>query len=170
MESVILLNADWTVLGTIDWKKALKLVCKKKVEVLKYSTTIIRTAGKKAIEMLLPKVIRLIKMIRQIFRERVPFNRRNLKILYGDFCAYCGKKSDPVTVEHVIPRSKGGKSDYTNVVIACKKCNCKKDNRLPSEAGMYPKYKPHVPTISEFMNIMLKKSGINDIYEYVMTQ
>ncbi len=170
ISNVILLNADYSVMGTINWKKAIRLIVKKKVEILKYSTHMVRSAGKRAIEMILPSVLRLIKFVRQIFKEKVPFNKRNLQILYDGFCAYCGKKSYPATIEHVIPKSKGGKSDYDNVVLACRKCNCKKDNRLPSEAGMHLKYKPHMPTISEFMNIVLKRNGINDLYEYIMSQ
>ena len=166
--NVILLNSDYSLMGTISWKKAIKLLVKKKVEVLKYSTHMIRTTGKRAIELILPSVLRLIKFVRQIFKEKVPFNKRNLQIMYGNICAYCGKKADPSTLEHVIPKSKGGKSDFDNVVIACLRCNNKKDNRLPSEAGMFLKVKPHAPTISEFMSMVLKKNGIENLYEYIM--
>ncbi len=71
-------------------------------------------------------------------KSEVKFTRRNIYEHYGYRCAYCGLKfsTNELNLEHVVPRSRGGKTDWTNVVTACIPCNLKKGNRLPNEAHM----------------------------------
>lgn len=161
---VILLNADYTYLNVISWKKAVTLICKGKVEVLEASKKIIRNC-ERTMEILVPKIMRLIKMIRTLYKSRVPYSKRNVYIRDGFECCYCGCEPAKLTIDHVVPRSKGGKSTFENTVAACKDCNLSKQDRTPHEAGMYLKRQPYAPTINEFLQIRMRKLGIKDVLE-----
>lgn len=159
--TVLLMNADYSPLGIISWQKAIKLQCKGKVEVVKYSEVVLHNF-EKTIKMLIPAVIRLIKYIRMIFGKRVPFNKHNLLIRDGFTCSYCGVHlgKHNASIDHINPRSTGGLTTFDNTVAACIPCNNKKDNRSCKQANMYPKVKPWTPTITEFIHIHLKSSGM----------
>lgn len=155
--SCILLNGDYTFLCTLDIKKAMKLFFSKKVTVLKYSDRIIHGV-KQAFKA--PAVMVLMKVVRSVYRGRVPFSKKNVFIRDRYRCAYCGKTTkSEMTLDHVIPKSRGGKTDFDNCVASCKVCNNKKDARTPSEARMHLRKRPYMPTISEFIRIRLKQSG-----------
>ena len=162
MSSVLLLNANYSYLGNISWQKAICLMVKGKVEVLKYSETLVRNFDRSVV-MKIPIVVKLIKIIRTLYRTKVPFSKRNVLVRDGFKCTYCGVKSKKLTIDHVIPRSKGGKSSFENCVASCKSCNTKKGSRLPKEAKMFPKVKATQPTISEFLQLKVKSLGINNI-------
>jgi 5-methylcytosine-specific restriction endonuclease McrA len=67
----------------------------------------------------------------------VKFNRRNIRLRDKDCCQYCGKHcTDDLTLDHIIPKSRGGENSWTNLVVACMKCNNKKADKTPKEAGM----------------------------------
>lgn len=155
----VLLNADYTFLNFISWKRAFRLVSKDKVEVLQYANGGI-SCGKFSWRM--PAVMRLIKLIRVIYRNRVPFTKRNIMIRDNFRCVYCGSNSD-LTLDHVLPASRGGKTTFDNCVTACRSCNNKKGNRTPNESNMFMKKRPYQPTISEFLMIKLKQSGVDKI-------
>jgi 5-methylcytosine-specific restriction endonuclease McrA len=162
MERVIVLNADYSYLNSISWKKAMLLLEKRKVEVVKYSQRIIKTVCN---SFKVPLVIKLIKYIRILYRTRVPFSKKNIFARDGFKCAYCGRKTEQLTVDHIVPKSKGGKSTFDNCVAACRPCNNRKGDKTCSEAKMYPKVRPYTPTISEFLQIKMKKMGIDKIIE-----
>ena len=162
MERVIVLNADYTYLNSIDWKKAILLLEKGKVEVVKYSKRIINTVCN---SFKIPLVIKLIKYIRILYRTRVPFSKKNIFARDGFKCAYCGRETEKLTVDHIVPKAKGGKSTFDNCVAACRPCNNRKGDKLCSEAKMWPKVRPYTPTISEFLQIKMKKMGIDKIIE-----
>ena len=104
-----------------------------------------------------PSVIRLITYIRIPYRK-IELSRRN--IIYRDNfkCQYCGTRTKDLTIDHVIPKSRGGDDSWDNLVSACKPCNNKKGNRTPDEAGMKLLSKPYRPNyiifIQRFMNGM----------------
>jgi 5-methylcytosine-specific restriction endonuclease McrA len=159
MERCILLNADYTFLNVVSWKRALKMVFKEKVEVLQYSETIIR-CGDTSIP--LPTVMKLIKFIRTIYRNRVPFTKKNIMVRDKYECAYCGSRRE-LTIDHIIPSSRGGKTNFENCITACRPCNNAKGNRTPNEAGMFMKRRAYQPTISEFLMIKMKQLGIDKV-------
>jgi 5-methylcytosine-specific restriction endonuclease McrA len=162
MVNTVLLNADYSPLGVINWKKAMKLICKGKVDVIKYSNIVVSNFEKTFVTKI-PLIIKLIKMIRTLWRVRVPFSKRTVIIRDNHTCAYCGvKKTSGLTIDHVIPRSKGGKSEFENVVACCFNCNNRKDNRTPSESKMYLKIKPYAPTIMEFVIKSIRNSGMEE--------
>ena len=84
----------------------------------------------------LPAVIRLAVFIRKPFLDRVAFNKKNILRRDGYTCQYCSRRGERLTVDHIVPRSRGGETSWTNVVAACLRCNLKKGNRLPDEVGM----------------------------------
>ena len=160
MDNCIILNADYSFLNIVSWQKAITLMIKGKTEVLKYTEKTVKNF-EKTIIMKIPAVMKLINIIRVIYRNQVPFNKRNVIVRDEFTCMYCGKKPKTLTVDHVIPISKGGKSTFENCVAACKTCNTKKGNKLPSEINMYIKRKPFQPTIAEFLRLKLKKLGLD---------
>jgi hypothetical protein len=159
MDRCIVLNGDFTFLNTVSWRRGLRLWLTGKSEVLKYANKFIRCAD--GSEMPIPLVVRLIKVIRMIYRNRVPYSKRNIMIRDGYTCAYCGCREE-LTIDHMVPASRGGKTSFENCVTACRPCNNRKNNRTPSEAKMYPNKKPHCPTISEFFMIKMKQLGVDD--------
>jgi len=163
MSQCILLNADYSFMNVVDWKRALKLVVNQKATVLSYSER--RILGAEGLVMRIPAVMKLIKLIRSVYRARVPFSKRNVLIRDGFTCAYCGTKGSKMTMDHIIPRSKGGGSSFENCVACCRRCNTLKGNRTPSEAHMYLQIRPKQPTISEFLRLRLKRMGIHDLWE-----
>lgn len=163
MTHCILLNADYTFLNVIDWKRAMCLIAKGKIQVLKYSKRIIR--GAEGAIMKVPAVVKLIKLIRAVYRSRVPFSKKNVLIRDGFKCTYCGTDKEKLTIDHIIPKSRNGKTTFENCVASCKKCNNRKGARTPAEANMYPKLKAYQPTISEFLILKVKKLGINEVLE-----
>lgn len=97
-------------------------------------------------ELLLPRVIVLSRYQRCPPRT-VKFNRRNIFLRDHYTCQYCGVKprEDDLTIDHVIPRSRGGRTTWENVVLACVRCNTRKGNHLPGECSMTPMRTPHKP-------------------------
>jgi len=161
MDQCVLLNADYTFLNMVDWKRAMCLIAKDKVQVLRQSDRIIRTAEGVAVKV--PLVMKLIKLIRKLYLNRVPFSKKNVLVRDGFKCAYCGNNNQRLTIDHIIPKSRNGKTSFENCVASCKPCNNTKGGRTPSEAGMYLKVKPFQPTISEFLRLKVKKLGINHV-------
>lgn len=161
MTQCVLLNADYTFLNLVNWKRAICLMAKGKVEVVKDSQRTIRNASGKVLKV--PAVMRLIKLIRTIYRTSVTFTKRNILIRDRFKCAYCGARREKLSIDHIIPKSRGGKMTFENCVAACKPCNLKKGGRTPNEARMYLKIRPYQPTISEFLRLKFENLGLHDL-------
>jgi 5-methylcytosine-specific restriction endonuclease McrA len=165
MTYCVLLNADYTFLNVVDWKRALCLQAKGKIQVLRYSDRVVKTA--EGIAMKIPSVMRLIHLIRSLYRTRVPFSKKNVFIRDGFSCAYCGARKVRLTIDHIVPKSRGGRTNFENCITCCKDCNNKKGARTPSEANLYPRRKAYQPTISEFLRLKVIKLGIYDVLKDV---
>ena len=166
MTNVVLLNADYSFLMLVDWKRAAKLLAKGKVEIVKASERVVGTV-KGVKDFIVPQVLKLIKLIRRIYKNRVPFSKRNVFVRDNFTCQYCGSRTE-LTIDHVIPVSKGGKSDFENCTTSCRPCNNIKNDRSLHEARMYLKRVPYTPTIMEFMIIKAKNLGIDELLEEIM--
>ncbi len=158
--SCILLNGDYTFLCLVDWKKAMRLVFADKVKVLKYSKRVIQGVEK---VFRAPAVLVLIKVVRSVYRGKVPFSKKNVLVRDRFTCAYCGKTRQPLTIDHVIPLSNGGKTNWENCVACCRGCNLNKGAKTPRQARMRLIKRPFQPTIAEFINIRLKQSGVYNV-------
>lgn len=162
---ILLLTCDYNVLSVIDFKRCMKLLFREKIRVHKEHDDITLRIGKDQ-KINLPSIVILteFKNIYGKIRRTVDLTKKNILIRDGYQCAYCGKHltQSNGTVDHVMPRSRGGKHTWMNVVSACKPCNNKKDRYTPSEAGMKLLFQPRVP---KFREIMLKKYIVDDCYE-----
>jgi 5-methylcytosine-specific restriction endonuclease McrA len=155
----ILLNGDYSFLCLVDVRRAMKLIFAQKVKVLKYSDHVIKTV-ESAFEV--PAVLLLMRVVRSVFRGKVPFSKKNVLIRDRFTCSYCGIYSKNLTVDHILPKSRGGETNFENCVASCKSCNSLKGSRTPREAGISLRRRPYQPTISEFMRIRLEQSGVYD--------
>ena len=159
MERCVILNGDYSFLNVVNWKRAVCLLLKGKTEVLKFSNKEVRDSEGNVVTKV-PLVMKLIKFIRTIYRNKVPFSKNNVFTRDGYKCAYCGSKGT-LTIDHVIPQAMGGKTNFENCVAACRPCNHKKGRRTPSDAKMYLSRRPYAPTISEFLRLKMKQMKLD---------
>ena len=143
IEWTLLLNSTFEPLKVVSWKKAVLMVLLGKVEVVEEYDRMIRGVSH---TLRLPAVIRLKRYIGK-GTPIIKFSRQNLYIRDGGKCQYCGSpfSQRELTYDHVIPRSKGGETEWTNVVTCCVTCNLKKGGRTPEEAGMFLIRRPKAP-------------------------
>ena len=127
----------------IGWQAAVTLVYLKKADVVVEYDEEIRSPST---SIQLPAVLRLKKKTRTL-KHGVKFSRINVYLRDGFACGYCGAKPPvlQLTYDHVIPRAQGGRTEWENIVTACRDCNAQKGNRTPEAAGMFPRRRPHVP-------------------------
>ena len=108
------------------------------------------------LQIAVPRIIRLLGYDK-LPRQDVKFNRRNIYARDNNRCQYCGKKysTTELSLDHVVPKSQGGKSTWENIVCCCVKCNVKKGGRTPEQAHMHLITKPVKPKRSPVINIRL---------------
>jgi 5-methylcytosine-specific restriction endonuclease McrA len=139
MGHVLVLNASYEPLNITTWKRAVIMLLKGKAEGLEHDPSHrIRT------DQFLPTVIRLRQFVRVPYKP-LPLTRRNIFQRDGHSCQYCGSSNDPLSIDHVIPRSRGGADSWDNVTTACLTCNVRKGSRTPREAGMVLSREPRRP-------------------------
>jgi 5-methylcytosine-specific restriction endonuclease McrA len=138
MGKVLVLNASFEPLNITSWRRAVVLLLKGKAEQLEYNGKYLSK------DFPLPSVIRLRQYVRVPYKE-IPLTRRNILERDRQTCQYCDRKGDQLTLDHVIPRSRGGGDTWENLVAACVRCNVKKGNRTPKEAGMILLFQPRRP-------------------------
>ena len=141
-ERVLLLNASWEPLRVISFRRAVVLVVQEKAEVVEETDLRIRSERQ---DFALPSVIRLTNYVKIPYRAKTPLNRRTVLIRDEHRCQFthCNRKA--TTIDHVLPRSRGGKHVWENVVGACRKCNAEKSNKLMSETGWKLRNEPVQP-------------------------
>lgn len=142
MDGVLVLNYDYSPLNVTSLKRGVILVYKGKAEIVKEDKNPI-VAGFK--EFVRPMVIRLLSYIKYFTRRNNP-NRNKIYKRDNHTCVYCGSTKS-LTLDHVIPKSRGGTNEWTNLVTSCIKCNLKKADRTPEEAKMVMSQKPYKPSI-----------------------
>jgi 5-methylcytosine-specific restriction endonuclease McrA len=140
----LVLNSSYQPVKLVSWQKALILWFQGKVDVLEYHAHEARSP-RQAFQ--LPSVMRLKKFVSPRTRSRLKFSRENIYLRDDFTCQYCGEQlaSKDLTLDHVVPASKNGRKDWTNVVAACRCCNHRKANRTPLAAGMPLLKEPRVP-------------------------
>ena len=144
----LVLNADFRPLSyfplsTWTWQDAVKAVFLDRVSVLSEYEQEVRSPS---FAMRLPSVIALRDFIPS---ARMPaFTRFNVFLRDGFTCQYCGQRraTPELTFDHVIPRARGGRTSWDNVVTACGPCNLRKGSKMPRDCGMIPQYEPRRPT------------------------
>lgn len=149
MRGILVLNADYTPINVTDLKRAFNLIYKGKAEIIKHNPIApIITEIKKFKR---PTIIRLLKYISIPFRK-VTLNRVNIFRRDNFKCGYCGEKDrHKLTIDHIIPKSKGGKNTWQNLVTCCKSCNIKKDNKTLEDSELNLIIKPYRPSYIQFV-------------------
>lgn len=155
------LDASFRPIEVIDALEALVMcIIGKATPVETYDTKI--NSPSKSFE--LPAVIVLKNIVKFRFTT-IACNRINIVWRDNNQCQYCGNYflTDKLTMDHVIPKSRGGKNTWENLVAACKKCNQKKGSRTPQESGMIPLKKPIRPKANILRTV--KKNQISDLWK-----
>ena len=139
---VLLLNVTYEPLTTVAMRRAVCLVLGEKAEIVHHDSagTVLRSTS---LALAAPSVIRLRRYIRVPYRSRVPLTRGALMRRDNYLCAYCGQRAE--TIDHVIPRSRGGSHSWENCVASCMRCNHRKADRLVEELGWTMRCAPVVP-------------------------
>jgi len=148
---VLVLNATYEPINVCTVRRAAVLILKQKAEVLEHGDAALRSEH---MAMERPIVIRLVTYVR-VPRDahRRKITRKAVLARDSWTCQYCGLSKPGLTVDHVIPRSRGGKSDWENIVASCAPCNRRKGNRLPREIEMHPRTLPKAPGPTVFIRI-----------------
>ncbi|MFO0893301.1 MAG: HNH endonuclease [Isosphaeraceae bacterium] len=177
--SVLVLNKFYMAVHVISVRRAFCLLCKELAEVVtlddgRYLSfdldswrevslarrqfaqpedEFIRTVQ---FEIQVPRIIRLLSYDR-LPRAKVKFNRRNIFARDGNRCQYCGKRlaTSELSLDHIVPRSRGGPSNWHNIVCACLDCNVRKGGQTPAEAGMRLIKEPIQPKSSPSLRLKL---------------
>lgn len=150
MQHVLVLNASYEPLNVTTVRRAHVLVFKGKAEVLEQLDQPLHSASD---TFPWPHVIRLVTYVRVPRAIQRKISRRALFARDNWRCVYCGSTAGRLTLDHVVPRSRGGDSVWENVVTSCAPCNLRKGNRLPEEVAMVLRYKPKPPTPVLFIRL-----------------
>ena len=144
MNHVLVLNATYEPLNVVSVRRAVLLLLKEKAQIVEAAEAWLRS---ERLVLPLPLVIRLVYYVRIPRRFSLPLSRRTVLARDQYRCQYCGAQPGKahLTVDHVVPRSKGGKTCWENVTTACGPCNRRKGNRTPKEAGMPLQRQPRRP-------------------------
>tara|TARA_Y100001963_G_C6621778_1_gene372053 strand:+ start:271 stop:783 length:513 start_codon:yes stop_codon:yes gene_type:complete len=155
------LDASFRPVEVIDAVEALVLCIVGKAAAVENYTEVINTVTEK---FRLPSVIALKRIVKFRFTT-VACKRVNVIWRDENQCQYCANHfpSDKLTIDHILPSSRGGKNTWLNLVAACKKCNQKKGNKTPKEAGMILIRKPFKPKTSLLRTV--KKNQINPVWK-----
>jgi 5-methylcytosine-specific restriction endonuclease McrA len=145
VDRTLVLNATYEPLCVVNWRRAVVLLLAEKADAVELSGEAARSAST---EFDIPSVIRLRYCVRVPYRrDRIPMSRRGVLRRDDHRCAYCPRHAD--TIDHVIPRSKGGTNTWDNVVAACLRCNARKADRTLEELGWKLDFVPGPPRGTE---------------------
>lgn len=148
---VLVLNATYEPIHVCSVRRAAVLLLKAKAEVLESGDRVLHSEW---IDLERPVVIRLVAYVRiprDVHRRKI--TRKAVLARDAWTCQYCGRERAGLTVDHVIPRSRGGESVWENIVASCAPCNRRKGNRLPREIQMHPRTPPRAPGPNVFIRV-----------------
>jgi 5-methylcytosine-specific restriction endonuclease McrA len=153
--NVLMLNQNYEPLTICSARRAIVLLFSGKAEMVETADGLkVRTVNR---AFALPSVVRLWQYKKVPFKQ-IMLSRKNILLRDGHACQYCGTTKGPMTVDHVIPRHMGGKDTWTNLVCACAKCNNRKGDHTPEQAGMRLRKRPVRPSYITFIQRHVKIS------------
>ena len=163
-KQVLVLNAGYEPLSLVSVRRAIVLLLREKAELLEATQQMLYSADR---TIPVPLVIRLVHYVRLPHR-RVPPTRVAVMLRDAYTCQYCGDKPGQIglTVDHVIPRSRGGDHGWHNLVTACIRCNQRKGNLTTDEADMHPLRRPFEPSYVAL--VLLSNPVAADRWEQLM--
>ena len=148
-QKVLVLNGDYTAITLCSVQKAFVLLFLDKAEmVAKSEHGTLRTISQAFPK---PSIIRLARYVRVPYKG-ITLSRHNIMKRDNFECQYCGSTKN-LTLDHVLPRSRGGTSNWDNLLTACSRCNHGKGHRTPQEAGLVIRQQPKKPTLSGFLRL-----------------
>lgn len=157
--SVLVLNQNYEPLNICTGRRAIVLVIGGKAEVLETHQAMIMTPDS---AFPYPSVIRLVYLIRSP-RAKVKLTRKEVFIRDNYTCQYCGRSTHDLTIDHVVPRSRGGLHVWENLTSACKPCNHRKGGKSPKEARMTLRRMPFEPKPGRYYSIQRRlEMGFNE--------
>lgn len=140
MSRALVLNATYEPLGVVAWRRAVVLVLDDKAELVHHTDERIHS---ERLTLPVPSVVRLRQFVKVPYRRRAPLNRRAVFARDGHRCQYCGGPAE--SLDHVIPRSRGGEHSWDNVVAACRPCNVGKRDQYLADTSMVLRRRPVAP-------------------------
>jgi 5-methylcytosine-specific restriction endonuclease McrA len=140
MSRSLVLNASYEPLSVVSARRAVVLVLAEKADVVHETPEIVHS---ERLTLSIPSVIRLRYFVRVPYRRSAALSRRGVFLRDGGQCQYCGRRAD--SIDHVVPRSRGGQHVWDNVVAACGRCNAVKRDRLLEETTMRLRRHPQAP-------------------------
>jgi len=144
--SVLVLNQNYEPLNVCNEKRAIVLVSRGKAEVLEHGRGVLRSPSQSVRR---PSVIRLIYLIKRP-RPKARLTRKEIFVRDNYTCQYCGVRSKDLTIDHVVPRHRGGKHTWENLVSACRACNHRKGGKTMEEARMTLRRPPFQPRVTTY--------------------
>lgn len=135
----LVLNYSYEPLQFCSAKRAIIMILNGRAEFIESDGYVVRSP---TTTFKLPAVIRVLNIVKRNRSKQAAFSKKNILRRDNYTCQYCGTCENPLTIDHVLPKSRGGESKWNNVVVACKDCNLKKGNLTPLEKGMKLSKKP----------------------------
>ena len=149
----LILNSSYLPLTVVSYKRAVSLLLNKKINSLKNSNFSLNSENS---SVLIPKVGILNYYVNAPYIRRVALNRENIFIRDLGTCQYCGKTAE--SIDHILPKSKGGKNEWSNVVACCKKCNIIKADKFLYETSLTLKKHPLIPKDNFWIKTIIGKN------------
>lgn len=161
-QQTLLLDAGYAPVGVVSWQRAIQLLFLNKVEVVEEYDGFVRSTS---LVIKIPAVVRLLRAFRR-HRKPVKFSRINVYGRDNYRCQYCGEKGElgDLTYDHVVPRSQGGTTTWTNIVTACSDCNGNKAGRTPEQARMKLLKQPAQPKDLPAVVIEVSRTSVPDAW------
>ena len=158
-DNCLVLNASWVPIETVTWQEAFTKIFYGRAYAVEYYEEMIKTPSD---EYLKPAVIVCTEYNKIPIRAPI-YSKRMVYLRDAYTCQYCGKQlnSSNITIDHVLPRSKGGRSTFTNTVCACEPCNARKADKTLRESGMKLTRNPGIPKINP-VKAKFARTVIND--------
>jgi 5-methylcytosine-specific restriction endonuclease McrA len=155
---VLVLNQNYEPLNVCPVRRAFVLVGDGKAEVVELGLVVLHTATR---EYACPSVIRLVYLVKRV-HPVAKLTRKEVFMRDHYTCQYCGKQTKELTIDHVLPRHRGGPHRWENLVSACKPCNHRKGGRSPEEARMVLITQPKQPRVSRYYWVHQHLNGSHD--------
>jgi len=153
---VLVLNQTYEPFQVCSARRAVVLLFAGKAERIENSARVLRSPSTLFV---VPSVIRLHHYVRRPTQPALTFSKKNILKRDGYTCQYCGRNGgERMTIDHVIPRARGGRTVWDNVVSACRACNLRKGGRSPDEAGMRLLRRPSTPRSLFYFGILAQSA------------
>ena len=148
---MLVLNASYEPINVCTIRRATVLVLKDRAEILEQGEWALHSESLTLPQPVVIRLVTYIKVPRDAHRRKI--TRRAIFARDRWACQYCGSERSSLTVDHVVPRSKGGLSTWENIVTCCAPCNRRKGDRLPKHADMHPRVVPKPPPATIFVHV-----------------